>query len=122
MANLTKNKKGYGYKYADLAGTNDFLESIGYHYYQYVESCDGADYIVTVPIEIETGRELRPRRGCRIAEAKLSGKSNPAQEQGSAITYARRYSLWLAFGLATEDDDAASLSTKTVTNTDDLPF
>jgi len=40
---------------------------------------------------------------------KVSGK-NPAQDYGSALTYARRYSLLLAFGLATADDDAASLN------------
>jgi len=31
-----------------------------------------------------------------------------AQKTGSAITYARRYSLMAALGLATEDDDGAS--------------
>jgi hypothetical protein len=40
---------------------------------------------------------------------KVSGK-NPAQDYGSALTYARRYSLLLAFGLATADDDAAALN------------
>lgn len=34
-----------------------------------------------------------------------------AQKTGSAITYARRYSLMAALGLATEDDDGASAST-----------
>jgi hypothetical protein len=39
----------------------------------------------------------------------VSGK-NPAQDYGSALTYARRYSLLLAFGLATTDDDGATLN------------
>ena len=39
----------------------------------------------------------------------MSGK-NPAQDYGSALTYARRYSLLLAFGLATADDDGAALT------------
>lgn len=109
MANIKKNRNGFGYKYADLAQTNEYLESIGYTYYQYVETDErGTDYIYTVPIY--EGKELPARRGCKVVEAKLNGKSNPAQEHGSALTYARRYSLWMAFGLATEDDDAASLS------------
>ena len=48
--------------------------------------------------------------GCIVAEAKLSGKNNAAQEHGSALTYARRYSLLMAYGLATDDDDAESLN------------
>ena len=108
--NLPKSKQGYGYKYTELAQINEYLESINTSYYQYIETIDGADYIFTVPIV--DGKELNPRRGCRIVTATLTGKSNPAQEQGSAITYARRYSLLMAFGLATEDDDAESLTVK----------
>ena len=40
-------------------------------------------------------------------DAALVGIKNPAQEQGSATTYARRYSLLMAFGLASDDDDDA---------------
>ena len=109
--NIKKNAEGYGYKYTDLAEIHNYLESNGMRYYQTTETVDGVDYIITIPII--DGKELPPRRGCRVAEAKLSGKSNPAQEQGSAITYARRYSLLMAFGLATTDDDAACL--------DDIP-
>lgn len=43
-----------------------------------------------------------------MGEGSLKGNNNPAQQMGSAITYARRYSLLMAYGLATEDDDAAS--------------
>ena len=109
QTNLPKSKPGYGYKYCELAQINEYLESIKTTYYQYVETdTNGNDYIYTVPIV--DGKELPARRGCRVVMATLSGKSNPAQEQGSAITYARRYSLLMAFGLATEDDDAQSLT------------
>lgn len=106
--NIKKNASGYGYQYTDLAEIHNYLEANNMKYYQYVEPIDGFDYIITVPII--DGKEMPPRRGCRVVEAKLSGKSNPAQEQGSAITYCRRYSLLMAFGLATTDDDAACLT------------
>lgn len=115
---VSKNKQGYGYKYADLSEIHSYLESINMRYYQYIEPYgDNAqnDYVYTVPIQIlpdGTEKELKPRRGCRVIQATLSGKSNPAQENGSAITYARRYSLLMAFGLATDDDDGARYDKK----------
>lgn len=106
---IKKNAQGYGYKYTDLAEINTLLASNGVSYYQYIEPLDGVDYIMTVPIT-KDGEECPPVRGCRVVEASLTGKSNPAQEYGAAITYCRRYSLLMAFGLATTDDDAASLT------------
>lgn len=110
---LNKNKEGYGYCYTDLAEIHRYLEQNNLRYYQYIERIDGDDYIMTVPQTIQKDGEiieLPVRKGCRVVNATLSGKSNPAQEQGSALTYARRYSLLMAFGLATEDDDAESLT------------
>lgn len=108
MKTLNKNKEGYGYQYTDLAEIHRYLEENNMWYYQYIEVIEGNDYIMTV--KVVDGKELPPLRGCRVVNATLSGKSNPAQEQGSALTYARRYSLLMAFGLATEDDDAESLT------------
>ena len=108
---LTKNKEGYGYKYTELAEIHKYLEENGMRYYQTIETneTNGKDYIMTYRF-IENSWEDTPKRGCQVVDATLSGIKNPAQEQGSALTYARRYSLLMAFGLATEDDDAQSLS------------
>ncbi|MBR6613140.1 MAG: ERF family protein [Clostridia bacterium] len=109
MSNVVKkNAEGYGYAYTDIAEIHRFLEQNNMSYYQYIERIDNDDYIMTV--KIIDNIEQAPLRGCRVVQATLSGIKNPAQEQGSALTYARRYSLLMAFGLATEDDDAGSLT------------
>ena len=105
MANIKKNAKGYNYEYTDLAAVNVYIESIGSEYYQEVETTDlGTDYVITYRRDKEE-TEYRKIRGCKIIDAALSGKNNAAQEAGSGITYARRYSLLMAYGLATTDDD-----------------
>lgn len=107
---LKKEKEGYGYKYTELSQINEYLDSIGIRYKHSMGTDEKGDYIITTPI-IE-GKALEPIRGCRIPEVVLSKNNNPAQEYGAAVTYARRYSLLMAFGLATEDDDAECLTQK----------
>lgn len=119
QSRLNKNKKGYGYEYTDLAQINKLIEENGQSYYQFIDSVDGNDYIWTVKVD-EEGKESKPIRGCKVLESgALSGnKVNPVQQYGSALTYARRYSLLMAYGLATTDDDAESL---TVNQTEQKP-
>ena len=107
---IKKNAQGHGYNYTDLAQINRTLAESGLSYQQYIETHEnGHDYIMTIMID-ENGNKSDPIRGCKIPDANLPGKNNPAQEYGSALTYARRYSLLMAYGLATADDDAESLS------------
>ena len=108
---VKKNSKGYGYKYTDLSQIHGYLEEMGIRYIQTMETDEKGDYIVTIPII--NGKRTEPIRGCRIPETKLSKNDNPAQEYGASLTYARRYSLLMVFGLATEDDDAECLLKRT---------
>lgn len=106
---IAKKTEGYGYKYTELADINKYCEENGIRYYQEVETSEinQKDYIITYLIQ---NGETTKHRGCQIVEAVLSGIKNPVQEYGSSLTYCRRYSLLMALGLATEDDDGAILT------------
>ena len=106
---IAKKTEGYGYKYTELADINKYCEDNNIRYYQEVETSEinQKDYIITY---IVSGDKVEKHRGCQIVEAVLSGIKNPVQEYGSSLTYCRRYSLLMALGLATEDDDGASLT------------
>lgn len=105
----TKSGSKYSYQYVDIAQIHEYLEENNMSYYQFIDRIDGDDYIMTVKVNSE-GKESLPLRGSRVVDATLFGNDNPAQKQGSALTYARRYSLLMAFGLATEDNDANDLN------------
>ena len=105
---IKKLSQGYGYRYTELSTIHEELEKQGITYYQYTEYCTeaDADYIYTVLIY--DGEEKPARRGCRVIYDG-GGKMGVAQQQGSGVTYCRRYSLLMALGWATEDDDGASV-------------
>lgn len=117
---LNKNSDGYGYKYTDIVEIHKYLEENGMKYYQEIQTSEinGFDYIMTYRF-INGKWEEKPKRGCKVVDATLQGIKNPAQEQGSALTYARRYSLLMAFGLATDDDDAQSLTSNLIKTKED---
>lgn len=109
---LIKKTEGYSYKYVELADINKYCEENDIRYYQETETSEinKEDYIITYLIQ---NGEITKHRGCKIVDAVLAGINNPVQEYGSSLTYCRRYSLLMALGLATEDDDAASISQPT---------
>lgn len=108
---IAKKTEGYGYKYTELADINKYCEENEIRYYQEVETSEinQKDYIITYLIK---DGKVEKHRGCQIVDAVLQGIKNPVQEYGSSLTYCRRYSLLMALGLATEDDDAQSLTTQ----------
>lgn len=108
---IAKKTEGYGYKYTELADINKYCEENGITYYQEVDTCDinQKDYIVTY-VSYDRGGNFERHRGCQIVDAVLQGIKNPVQEYGSSLTYCRRYSLLMALGLATEDDDGATFT------------
>lgn len=108
---IAKKTEGYGYKYTELADINKYCEENGIRYWQEVDTCEinQRDYIITHILQNDVESV---HRGCQIVDAVLQGIKNPVQEYGSSLTYCRRYSLLMALGLATEDDDGASFTQK----------
>jgi hypothetical protein len=78
---------------------------------------DGQPALRTVVIHAESGESIEDTMLLVLAK-------NDPQAQGSALSYARRYSILSTLGLVTEDDDgaAASKPKKQVVKDDDFPF
>jgi len=94
-------------KYADLAGcleaVNDALLNAGIAVYQETSESDTGVIVETVCLH-ESGDILRGGK-LHVPAAK-----HDPQGYGSALTYARRYSLMAACGIAAEDDDGNAAS------------
>jgi hypothetical protein len=91
-----------GTKYADLGSVLDAIAPIaakGLWFRQVSHDCERGVSVETLYVHADSGTELSAGR------VFVPANKNDAQGYGSAQTYARRYGLQLAFGLATEDND-----------------
>lgn len=86
---------GYGYHYASLA---DFARQDVNIPQMTTKLIDGIEYVF-----YKDGEEWL--QGARVIVEFESKGMNAAQAYGSALTYARRYTVALAKGVATDDDD-----------------
>jgi len=108
LESAKKNKANPAFKskYADLGAIMDAIQPIAAHglwFRQVAHESSGGVAVETLYIH-ESGTELSA--GTIFVPA---DKGN-AHGYGSANSYARRYGLQLAFGLATEDDDGNAAS------------
>jgi hypothetical protein len=109
LESAKKNKANPAFKskYADFGAIVEAIEPIRKHglwFRQFSHDRDGGSAVETFYIH-DTG-ELSA--GIYFVPA----EKNNAHGYGSANSYARRYGLQLAFGLATEDDDGNAASAK----------
>jgi hypothetical protein len=105
--NVAKDKAGYGYKYADLAQILDSVRPLlSKHGLSVVQMPGKSESGVTVTTMLlhSSGQWLQSETQLPMDTA---AKMSAAQAAGSVITYARRYALAAALGIAQEDDDAA---------------
>jgi len=108
---VKKGKKGHNNKYADLPAVLD----------EAISTCNRHGIVVLQPIQ-PASRENHARvetillhadsgemiTGAAEVPWRSESRMNDAQSYGSAVTYARRYSLVSALGISTEDDDGQS--------------
>lgn len=98
----TKTNPHLKAKYADLAAcleaVEDALTASGVWLYQETSECADGVTVETVFLH-ESGESLR------CGKLHVPAVKSDPQGYGSALTYARRYSLMTACGIAAEDDD-----------------
>lgn len=101
-------------KYVGLDGcveaVIDALNSNGIYLMQKSHDCDNGVKIETILLH-ESGEEYSG------GILHVPASKNDAQGYGSALTYARRYSLMATCGIAPEDDDGNAASKQTFRNT-----
>ena len=107
VINPKKDTEGYGYKYATLdsviAVVKEAMEPHGLSFNQEVGYDEKGNITVTTNIFHESGQWLSFGP---LGLPKDNGQQRSAvQAAGSAITYARRYSLSAVMGIASEEDD-----------------
>lgn len=121
LENVTKDQKGYNYKYANLTSCLEVIKQPFLEHNlaisQVISIHEGEQVLITLLIH-QSGEWIKSIFPLKHEVAK---GMNDMQALGSAISYARRYALSSIVGIGQEDDDGASLkkdNTKTDTKTD----
>lgn len=95
--NLKKDTEGYGYSYADIGQLISTVRPLLKKHKMCFDHTVYEQQMVCT-LTHETGEKIESR-------CPLVGDLEDMQKLGSALTYARRYTLLAILGLAAEDDD-----------------
>ena len=103
---VKKGKDGYGYKYADLPSTWDYIRPIlakhGLGVMQFPVNSEGGRHGVRTILVHHSGASIEDT--CYSIDTEIKGGMTGIQKQGCDITYLRRYALGAVLGLTTEED------------------
>jgi len=114
----TSSNPHFKSRYADLAAcveaVMDGLNANGIALVQQTHECESGVIVETVFVH-ESGETFS------AGKLHVPAVKHDAQGYGSALTYARRYSLMAACGIAPEDDDGQATSKKTPKQLDGYP-
>jgi hypothetical protein len=110
LGNVRKNKKGYGYTYADLGSILEYVKPIiAKHNFALLQTV--GSYIPTDSKEpmIKIKTDLIHLSGESIWDEMILPPTpvkgaNATQAIGASITYARRYSIGAILGISTDED------------------
>ena len=103
--NISKDKKGYGYKYADLPSIIKTINPIlKENNLSFTQILDGNN-ICTMLVHTESGESIKGSVEVPIIELK---GMNVYQSTGSGITYFRRYALCSILGIVGDEDNDAT--------------
>jgi hypothetical protein len=111
---LEKKSKAYNYMYADLAETLQAIQPIMSKYGLSIAHCiqEGEHSKMVSKLFHSSGQWISTEM---LLEYRADGKVNAMQAKGSAITYAKRYTIGCLLNLAADkesDDDGAKSSPK----------
>lgn len=107
VVDADKDKKGYGYNYADLSQILSIIRPLlgkhGLSFMQHASNLDDKIVVETIVMH-SSGQWISSELAMQLAQGK---GMNSAQAVGSVITYGRRYALTAMFGITQHDDDAS---------------
>jgi hypothetical protein len=101
---IPKNKKGYGYNYADFTRAVEIIKPIlNKHNLGFTQLLEGADQLRTIVFHYQTGQFIQTLKALPVGY-ELKGM-NIYQTEGARNTYYKRYVLFGMLGVVSEDED-----------------
>jgi hypothetical protein len=101
---IPKNKKGYGYNYAEFSKAIELMKPILHkHKLGFTQFLEGADLLRTIVFHYETGQYIQTVKLLPVGHEQKG--MNIYQTEGARNTYYKRYVLFNMLGVVSEEED-----------------